>query len=136
MVDISREKERVVELIHVSDQRYIICHFGAKFIPQLSKQRILTRAQIYLSDFMQAELPKLSVARIRGTYLFRTSYATVGILYDRVGYLWKVVIERASEIERILDNHHEYGYPENPLTYAGRRGSHREFIEDASEDSC
>lgn len=98
-------------------------------------QRILTRAQIYLSDFMQVELPKLSVARTRGTYLFRTSYATVGILYDRVGYLWKVVIERVSEIERILDNHHEYGYPENPLTCVGRRGSYREFIEDASEDS-
>ncbi|KYM83054.1 hypothetical protein ALC53_06319 [Atta colombica] len=49
--------------------------------------------------------------------------------------LWKVVIEHASEIERILDNHHEYGYPENPLTCAGRRGSHHDFIEDASEDS-
>ncbi|KYN38729.1 hypothetical protein ALC56_06728 [Trachymyrmex septentrionalis] len=55
----------------------------------------------------------------------RTSYATMGILYDRVGCLWKVIIERASETERILDNHHRYGYPENPLTCADRRGSHR-----------
>lgn len=31
-----------------------------------------------------------------------------------------MVIERASEIESILDNHREYGYPENPLTCAGR----------------
>lgn len=36
-VAIWREK-RVVELIHVSDRRYIICHFGTKFIPQLSGQ--------------------------------------------------------------------------------------------------
>lgn len=40
----------------------------------------------------------------------------MGTLYDRVGYLREVVIERTSEIERILDNHREYGYSGNPLT--------------------
>lgn len=67
---------------------------------------------------MQAELPKLTVAGICGTYLFHTPYTTVGTPCDRVGYLQKIVIERTSEIERILDNHREY--PENPLTCAVR----------------
>lgn len=67
---------------------------------------------------MQAELPKLAVAGICGTYLFHTSYATVGTPCDHASYFQEVVIERT--IERILDNHREYGYPENPLTCAIR----------------
>lgn len=54
--------------------------------------------------FIQTKLPKLST-RIRGTYIFRTSYTTAGTLHDRVGYLREIVIERTRKIDRILDNH-------------------------------
>lgn len=50
------------------------------------------RAQIYLSRFYAGG--KLTAASICGTYLFHTSYATVGTPCDCVGYLQEIVIER------------------------------------------
>lgn len=82
---------------------------------------------------MQAQLPKPYVALIRGSYLLRTSYATVGTLYGRVSYLREVVIERASEIEKILIA--RVWLPGKFFDLRYPRGSHREFIEDAFQGS-
>jgi len=46
-IDIWIEKTSRVELTYVSNRRYIICHFGTKFSPQLSRRG--TRARIRAS---------------------------------------------------------------------------------------
>jgi len=74
-----------------------------------------TRVQIYLSNFMQAKLPKLLLTM----YLWYIPISHLICHGNSVRSCWlppggSWVYER----EKILDNHREYGYLENPLTYA------------------
>ncbi|EZA51807.1 hypothetical protein X777_09564, partial [Ooceraea biroi] len=92
------EKTNLVGLIHISARRYIICHIGTKFIPQLSRN-----AYVSIRFLCRLFPHAFTVRTLHGT--FCTSYAMMGTLYDRVA---------------TSDNHHEYGYPRNPLTYGAR----------------
>lgn len=76
---------------------------------------------------MQAELPKLGAHAFAIHAYFAPHMLRWEPQYDRVGYFREVVIECASETGRIVDNHREYRYPENPLTYPSPGSSECEF---------